>query len=70
MKWVTGIGGIFLITSDSRLAKAERSCTASFMNEGVAVDPRVEESEYGWFGWVMDPEGNRIELWEPPTVGI
>jgi len=23
-------------------------------------------TEYGKFGWVMDPEGNKIELWEPP----
>jgi len=29
-------------------------------------DPKTEESEYGKFGWVMDPDGNRIELWEPP----
>ena len=36
-------------------------------SEGVAVDPKVEESEYGRFGWAMDPEGNRIELWEPPA---
>lgn len=34
--------------------------------EGVEVDPKVEESEFGKFSWVMDPEGNRIELWEPP----
>jgi catechol 2,3-dioxygenase-like lactoylglutathione lyase family enzyme len=34
--------------------------------EGCTVDPKVEESEFGKFGWVMDPEGNRIELWEPP----
>jgi hypothetical protein len=26
----------------------------------------VEEYEYGKFGWIMDPEGNRVELWEPP----
>jgi predicted enzyme related to lactoylglutathione lyase len=32
---------------------------------GVQVDDRVEEYEYGNFGWVTDPEGNRIELWEP-----
>jgi predicted enzyme related to lactoylglutathione lyase len=32
---------------------------------GVEVDPRVEDSEYGRFGWVTDPEGNRIELWQP-----
>lgn len=34
--------------------------------EGCAVDEKTEESEYGKFGWVMDPEGNRLELWEPP----
>jgi predicted enzyme related to lactoylglutathione lyase len=32
---------------------------------GVQVDDKVEEYDYGNFGWVMDPEGNRIELWEP-----
>lgn len=35
--------------------------------EGCAVDDKVEESDYGKFGWVMDPEGNRLELWEPPA---
>jgi predicted enzyme related to lactoylglutathione lyase len=34
--------------------------------EGCDVDDRVDESEYGKFGWVTDPEGNRIELWQPP----
>ena len=33
--------------------------------EGVEVDERVEEMEYGRFGWCVDPEGNRIELWQP-----
>ena len=33
---------------------------------GVTVDPKVEDTEYGRFGWAMDPDGNRIELWEPP----
>jgi predicted enzyme related to lactoylglutathione lyase len=33
---------------------------------GCAVDDKVERSEYGAFGWVMDPEGNRVELWQPP----
>ena len=32
--------------------------------EGVQVD-KFEESEYGNFGWIIDPEGNRVELWEP-----
>lgn len=34
--------------------------------EGVPVDDRVEESEQGKFGWVLDPEGNKLELWQPP----
>jgi predicted enzyme related to lactoylglutathione lyase len=32
---------------------------------GVKVDERVEEHEYGRFGWAFDPEDNRFELWEP-----
>jgi predicted enzyme related to lactoylglutathione lyase len=35
--------------------------------EGCDVDPKVEANEHGKFGWVMDPEGNRIELWQPPA---
>jgi predicted enzyme related to lactoylglutathione lyase len=34
--------------------------------EGCNVLEKTEESEYGKFGWVMDPEGNKVELWEPP----
>ena len=34
---------------------------------GVQVDEKVDKSEYGNFGWVMDPEGNRVELWQPPA---
>src|SRR5262245_36876840 len=34
--------------------------------EGCNVLGKVDESEYGKFGWVMDPEGNKVELWEPP----
>ena len=32
------------------------------------VDDRPEDSEYGRFGWVTDPEGNRVELWEAPIA--
>ncbi len=39
---------------------------ACLREEGCAVDDKVDESEYGKFGWVLDPEGNRIELWQPP----
>ena len=34
--------------------------------EGCQVLDKVDESEYGKFGWVIDPEGNKVELWEPP----
>ncbi len=34
--------------------------------EGCRVLDKTEESEYGKFAWVLDPEGNKIELWEPP----
>ena len=33
--------------------------------EGVELVGEMEEFDYGKFGWVMDPEGNKIELWEP-----
>jgi len=34
--------------------------------EGCNVLEKIEESEYGKFAWVMDSEGNKVELWEPP----
>src|SRR5689334_7573698 len=34
--------------------------------EGVQVDEKREDSQHGRFAWITDPEGNRIELWEPP----
>lgn len=39
-------------------------------SEGCEVDPKVEASEFGSFGWVMDPEGNRIELCQPPDTPL
>ena len=33
--------------------------------EGITVVGEIEEYEYGKFGWILDPEGNKIELWEP-----
>ena len=34
--------------------------------EGCQVLEEVDESEFGKFGWVIDPEGNKVELWQPP----
>lgn len=33
---------------------------------GVTIDPKRDESEYGRFAWIVDPEGNRLELFQPP----
>jgi catechol 2,3-dioxygenase-like lactoylglutathione lyase family enzyme len=33
--------------------------------EGVTIEKR-EDHEYGSFAWIIDPEGNKIELWQPP----
>ena len=35
--------------------------------EGCNVLDKVDESEYGKFAWVIDPEGNKVELWQPPA---
>ncbi len=32
---------------------------------GVRIDPKREDYSYGRFAWIWDPEGNRVELWEP-----
>jgi len=34
--------------------------------EGCNVLEKMDDSDYGKFGWVIDPEGNKVELWEPP----
>ncbi|WP_088279854.1 VOC family protein [Ideonella sp. A 288] len=36
-------------------------------DEGCQVLDKTDDSEYGKFGWVMDPEGNKVELWQPPA---
>ena len=35
------------------------------IDEGVTVDPKRESYDFGKFGCLIDPEGNRVELWQP-----
>jgi len=35
--------------------------------EGCNVLDKIDDSEYGKFAWVIDPEGNKVELWQPPS---
>ena len=39
---------------------------AALRAEGCNVLEKTDDSEYGKFGWVIDPEGNKLELWQPP----
>lgn len=55
--------------SSSHLMINYRVCNLERMLEqlrrgGVEIE-KVEDYDYGRFAWIMDPEGNRIELWEP-----
>ncbi len=47
-----------------RVANLERML-AQLRSAGVTVDEKVQSEDYGKFGWAIDPEGNRFELWEP-----
>ncbi len=33
--------------------------------QDVTIAGEMEEFDYGKFAWIMDPDGNKIELWEP-----
>ena len=32
---------------------------------GVQIDPKRQDESYGRFAWIYDPDGNKIELWQP-----
>jgi predicted enzyme related to lactoylglutathione lyase len=38
---------------------------AQLAADGVVKTPHREDSPYGRFAWITDPEGNRLELWQP-----
>lgn len=40
---------------------------AALEAEGCNVLDGIDESDFGKFAWVIDPEGNKIELWQPPA---
>ena len=42
-------------------------CLARVREGGAEVMGDIEESEFGRFGWFLDPEGNKVELWQPPA---
>ena len=44
-----------------------RALLKALREEGCNVVDKFDDLEYGKFGWVIDPEGNKVELWEPPA---
>ena len=48
-----------------RVSNLERML-AQLRRDGITVD-KIEDYDYGRFAWITDPEGNRIELWEPKS---
>ena len=44
-----------------------RALMAELKEKGVKIVGEMEEHDYGRFGWILDLEGNKIELWEPPV---
>ena len=68
--WFVGDGKNFAPSTASFMVNYRVSdlhgLLATLRAEGCNVLEKSEESEFGKFGWVMDPEGNKVELWQPP----
>lgn len=41
---------------------------AQLAEAGVRIDPKRDDYPFGKFAWIWDPEGNRVELWQPPAA--
>jgi len=69
---VSGTGGDYFAPSTANFMINYRVADLAALlkvlrEEGCNVLEKPDDSEYGKFGWVMDPEGNKVELWQPPA---
>ena len=68
--WMIGDGSNFAPSKAPYMINYRVANLVALINalkeEGCQVHGDVDESEFGKFGWVIDPEGNKVELWEPP----
>jgi len=68
--WSIGDGSYFLPSSSPFMINYRvedlHGLLKLLREEGCEVLDKLDESEFGLFGWVMDPEGNKVELWQPP----
>ena len=55
-------------TSFLRINRVEdlHALVTALKAEGCNVLDKIDDSDYGKFAWVIDPEGNKVELWQPP----
>ena len=69
--WSVGDGSYFAPSGSPFMVNYRVADLAELLQalreEGCRVLDKTEESEFGKFGWVMDPEGNKVELWQPPA---
>jgi len=69
--WSIGGGGEHFAPSKSSFMVNYRVANLAELlralrSEDCQVLDRTDDSEYGKFGWVIDPDGNKVELWQPP----
>jgi len=64
MARVTGIGGVFFKSRRDNVDNLAEML-AQLRAAGIAVIGGPESHENGKFAWIMDPDGNKMELWEP-----
>ena len=68
--WSVGDGSNFAPSNASFMVNYRVEDLASLLqalrDEGCQVLEQTDDSAYGKFGWVIDLEGNKVELWQPP----
>jgi predicted enzyme related to lactoylglutathione lyase len=73
-----GVGGVFFKSPDPARLRAwygqwlgipadDLDGALAQVREGGAQVVGAESYDYGRFGWFVDPDGNKVELWQPPV---
>ena len=69
--WSVGDGANFAPSNASFMVNYRVEDLAAFLEalraEGCDILETTDDPEYGQFAWIMDPEGNKVELWQPPA---
>ena len=57
--------GIYLKPTDKSLEGRSGFVAPRTRKGGAEIVGEIQKFDYGSFGWFMDPDGNKVELWEP-----